>query len=489
MHLLSLPEEILSITIGYIDEPQDLVSLALTSKCLCNIIIPNHLHMRRIRSTVDLPAYLFQKLAQQPGLAANVRHLELHWKSGILGEEEHVPRFLLDFSDKPPTHYLPLAMRYMTTLTRFYYRGPHNSSAIQAIFSYLQRNCEILEEFGFEFSHSESLEQENIEIELPVTAIQRLNVLSLTMGNECPCFTKSSHPFYKSLITNSNIILQDFHLRISNDLAPSFSADFFKSIHWPRLERLSINANAAWMQSHSFDGPLREFLRRHPTLKALCVTPHFPLPTNTIFLEEPDFLPNLRALKLCIASYYTPSLRKASIARQLTYYGCPIDGGTALKELKYMPGLKGCRLILLRHHKLMLWKLTKKIPMLERLDCLIRGRRYYHWPSMWDVKSFLWILGRFTKLTHLAGLLAMREMDIDRFPENETFIERATTSIRSLQFLEIMKGRQRQWIKIKRTQTGLYDGYEVLGRDKLLEEPDWGMFCNGFRMSTDRDFT
>ncbi|KIJ49944.1 hypothetical protein M422DRAFT_105786, partial [Sphaerobolus stellatus SS14] len=72
--LVSLPEELISSVVSRIDSPQDLLSLALTCKPLCNYIIPDHLHLRRIRSTI-WQAALFKELGTRTGLAANVRHL------------------------------------------------------------------------------------------------------------------------------------------------------------------------------------------------------------------------------------------------------------------------------------------------------------------------------------------------------------------------------------------------------------------------------
>lgn len=72
--LYNLPLELLERIISFIDLPKELLPLALTCQLFCNLIIPNHLDYRVIKTHAGSLS-LWQSLAANPLLSANVRTL------------------------------------------------------------------------------------------------------------------------------------------------------------------------------------------------------------------------------------------------------------------------------------------------------------------------------------------------------------------------------------------------------------------------------
>ncbi|KAG6817124.1 hypothetical protein H0H87_012315 [Tephrocybe sp. NHM501043] len=74
--LSSLPHEILDDILSELDEVNDLLSLAFTSRRNANVIIPQHTQYRNIRIRTPMPA-MWAHLAQRADLTRNIRRVEL----------------------------------------------------------------------------------------------------------------------------------------------------------------------------------------------------------------------------------------------------------------------------------------------------------------------------------------------------------------------------------------------------------------------------
>lgn len=75
--LENLPNELLDQIVNLLDEPSDLLPLALASSRFCSIIIPRHLHYRHIRCSAQDGLKLWDALSKDKSLARNVRSLQL----------------------------------------------------------------------------------------------------------------------------------------------------------------------------------------------------------------------------------------------------------------------------------------------------------------------------------------------------------------------------------------------------------------------------
>jgi hypothetical protein len=74
--LLELPVELLERIIDFIDYPKELLSLALSCKNLCYLVIPRPLEYRFIETRAD-NFVLWQSLISNPSIAINVRILHI----------------------------------------------------------------------------------------------------------------------------------------------------------------------------------------------------------------------------------------------------------------------------------------------------------------------------------------------------------------------------------------------------------------------------
>ncbi|KIJ49945.1 hypothetical protein M422DRAFT_44679 [Sphaerobolus stellatus SS14] len=263
----------------------------------------------------------------------------------------------------------------MTRLTRFYYHGRHNSRTIQSVFHYIGKYCCALEELGFRFDHENPATRSRREMELPAKRLNQLRSLAIAGNNECYCTLDSAGKFYQGLLTSKELNLRDVYLEVCDMDGPvSFFAELFNSAFLPNLERLVIDNSSPDPLTvlGSLAERIKAFLSRHQTLQALTVSGYWIPHADEVFSQEPNFLPNLRALKLRnYPASHSPFVCPANIARRLSYYGSPVGTQLARRELESMPNLKGGRLAIGRKIKFILWKLAKKIPLIEKLDCRI----------------------------------------------------------------------------------------------------------------------
>ncbi|KIJ47356.1 hypothetical protein M422DRAFT_97445, partial [Sphaerobolus stellatus SS14] len=72
--LLDLPAELLLYIINDIGDVCDLLSLALTNRGFCKLIIPWHIEYRWISSHMEIPN-LLRTLSTKPHLAARIQKL------------------------------------------------------------------------------------------------------------------------------------------------------------------------------------------------------------------------------------------------------------------------------------------------------------------------------------------------------------------------------------------------------------------------------
>ena len=138
--LLSLPIELLQDIISDIDSPRDLLCLALTSRPLCNQIIPHHIDFRYLKCSTLRPI-LWTFLYENPIYASRIREVRLIMESSSLfylinppgsiniprmlrdevPEQEHPISLDQDESSYPDLHELIRALGKMVNLQKFFW--------------------------------------------------------------------------------------------------------------------------------------------------------------------------------------------------------------------------------------------------------------------------------------------------------------------------------------------------------------------------------
>lgn len=155
--LTDQPTEIIEEILSWVDHRQDLLSLALTTRLLRDLIIPHHIQFRRVRCH---PHYnsIWSAIISRPTWAANIRTLEIvdAHKDPI----QIIPPCLMreidsddpygDVLDQKSAVLLARAVTTMANLAHFSWFGyAPGGPPVQLIFDALVKsNCHLLE-FGY----------------------------------------------------------------------------------------------------------------------------------------------------------------------------------------------------------------------------------------------------------------------------------------------------------------------------------------------------
>ncbi|KAL6298606.1 hypothetical protein BKA93DRAFT_830564 [Sparassis latifolia] len=124
------PCEILEAIAGHVDNADDLLAFALSSKIIASVVSPRHTQLRHIRCNVETIC-LWKALSRDLSLARNVRILEIGDRHPF-----RLPQFIfVDHTDCRRNHevtqreaelQLILAMKNLSNLIFFKWRGPTN---------------------------------------------------------------------------------------------------------------------------------------------------------------------------------------------------------------------------------------------------------------------------------------------------------------------------------------------------------------------------
>jgi len=99
MEILKFPIEIMECIVNHIDEPSNLISLALTTKLLSLIIIPDHIQLRWIHTHLGRTK-VWQNIINKPHLATRVRKLRIE-HPGTLIRYITPPQFTQNVTEEP----------------------------------------------------------------------------------------------------------------------------------------------------------------------------------------------------------------------------------------------------------------------------------------------------------------------------------------------------------------------------------------------------
>ncbi|KIJ49988.1 hypothetical protein M422DRAFT_65854, partial [Sphaerobolus stellatus SS14] len=555
-------------------DPNDIPALSLALESQQILQKRQHLQVRKIRCGPHHED-IWVQLAANPALAAGVHHFDITWTHGNIDDlTEQLPKGG-NTSAPPAVTYMPVngyipnselveeyaplslynAIRQMSNLRRFVFYGDHTKDVVGKIFNSISKSCPFLEDLAFSFNDPMSLTlglegtkcrelKCTHKLSLPVARVHELTALALYLYSHSRCSVCNSPEFYEKLIgrnirddeevprlnLRSPLPTQrlDFKLRdlalkfldLNEGPGEHFPARLFKYAHWPLLRRLTIYLGHKMTSGPLFEELIiQDFLRKHPTLEALCIddvdVEYIPglFPTNGTDMSE-TFLPNLRALKLPSFMLNDPSILPVHLTRRLEYFSMIkmgqiiAEGGIwqlrddtvkgKIREVdmaETLAGLKACELeVSLLDKKFNV--ILEKLPSVEKLD-FVKKTSLVDRSKPFTRKQLISFVKKLSKshlqsqLTHLGGLLTWETVEIPKRDNN--LIKQVANMIPSLQYIETCQevdeehpyGR-RVWIELQRNRSGLFRDYVKVDLNDDVYDEDWGMFFKGFRNSTRR---
>jgi len=166
------PLDTLELIFLYVDEPKDLLSIALTCKSLNDLVIPHHIQFRHIRCDYRR-LNLWKALAVRPGYGARVRKIEIIQETGNTANVKPVLvpwDFYHTLDPEEPSQRtidtciasLAEAVAHMTRLQGFAMtRQVPFSSEFGQVYGKLKDNCTQLRELQVDIQKTQSLSLPN----------------------------------------------------------------------------------------------------------------------------------------------------------------------------------------------------------------------------------------------------------------------------------------------------------------------------------------
>jgi hypothetical protein len=383
------PPELLEAIASFIPLPRDLLSLALTSKALNALIIPEHLEFREV-SCDPYRTALWTALAELPLLAGRIRSLSLQMEPIPLhsSAEVVVPQSVAApnggaVRGLPSANWagertnqsaepLCAAISQMHGLTRFCFdhRGNSRLQTIGSLFDTVRQHCLCLRELELELQYEYEGPFDSIidavsrsprlssfasvpNLSTQISEFTNLTRVSITLRSAS---TKpASHTHLEKVFSMLNRCPQLEHLRIGREdrgPLPDVSK-FLADTTWPRLMSLIVEGDLYFYESTT----VTTFLSRHPQLEVLelCEFVELPALPNLRWVSVPGFLEEISTVTAALL----PSLQYVALSATV------MTAGTA-KISSIFPALRGTTVSCRTASGLK--TLVQAVPQLERLS-------------------------------------------------------------------------------------------------------------------------
>ncbi|GJJ12872.1 hypothetical protein Clacol_007118 [Clathrus columnatus] len=420
------PAEVLFLTIGAINDRNDLLSLALTCRFISQLIIPDKIKYFRISSLIENPN-LWDQLLKNLYLCKGTHEFELTDGIHVIPLERWFRNLNNPIYTTIVYDSLPKIIRNMVNLSRvkFSWRNTNLETLWKFLDALGDSGCR-LEEFDLflDISHSmlvvgselwmKKLEEPRIWTKFDRTALQKLSIrTTISLGGT------GYWPIPVNWVGN---ILSDTprltHLSLSiQHITPS--ANLF-DYTWPNLENLIINNGSIFSRPAQPQSKPKfsDFFKRHPTLTTLS------LPYNIYrFSNFPDItvecLPNLASFAYDGLPRFPSSLVLSPVSARRLRHLTICDNAAALQSrdnmniYKELTSLQTLCFTVNAHGSN--YKNIDEI--LEILAVHATGLQKIHLPTdetpLTSYYTTLSILQRFPKLTHLSGIWAYNIDDRD----------------------------------------------------------------------------
>ncbi|KIJ49102.1 hypothetical protein M422DRAFT_28106 [Sphaerobolus stellatus SS14] len=477
----SFPQEIFQCIVNEVDDVSDLLSLALTCRALCQVIVPWYIEYRWIYCASGRKD-IWKILSNKPYLAARLRKLEIVIEKDDIAMPV-IPKSLSRFPEykkhrrKPSTkddscevmNSLVDLMRH-TDLTRFLWSYPidvTNSFAVllPKLFDYSPRLQELgITTYSGHYPVRPFQPLDHKEISMPF-----LHTVCLSLGNYCVNSTAIASGIINALIHSCPSIV-DLQIRLRGH---HLLAQFLQQGTWPKIKRLTLYGFGFYDYTMGIPDRdfMRNFLSRHPSLQCLAVDGD--VFANEEYVAE-DALPNLHSFDRTreLGHLHEPYIRvlPATIAQNIHHLSIGITR-KYLPDIKKMTSLQTC-VIEIHDWTPSIIELLDALPVsLERISIQERYRSHQD-PESWIEDAHLWIpsLMRLQNLTHIGALFCYAELTkrADRDLMGEL------CSLPHLSYVQVMRQRQTQWIVLHRGEDGQYIRGSRLPRRTAIDVAHWG---------------
>ncbi|GJJ14278.1 hypothetical protein Clacol_008542 [Clathrus columnatus] len=467
---MNFPPELFLHIIHQIDQPKDLLSLALTNRIFCTTIIPDHMDYRQIWCEVDKDE-VWNHLLEQRSRCQAIRTLIVD-----NSEKRYIPRRCYDefksnnISDPSPG----LGFRRMFSQQKFCEALSRMSNlrtlkcalsdedVAKRVVNGISRSGCVLDQF--EVVVGRRLEDQELD-ESPF----RFEIMSPHL-NSLSKFTVYAQIFAKidtkSMMQTLSNMPNLTYLKLT---CPTISLPQFLTIgRWPKLKALTLQLASLKDEEDGDDGTytkhLRAFFTRHPRLESL---DFYGTLLPGCMYDSKDFLPRLTAFR---NDYYQVfpigTILPITVSRNLTH----LTVFVAPERFNLKPGalnaLKSCNLHCDKDIRI-LQDFVNAAPNIQKL-CL-HYRRFHL--SLSDILRCLMSL---TKLTYLLGPLN----NISLSEQQGAALLPELYKFPSLSYIDVKVGNERRCARLLPNHLRKTMDYEVLSLSEL--RPDeflrWGDF-------------
>ncbi|KIJ24126.1 hypothetical protein M422DRAFT_275168 [Sphaerobolus stellatus SS14] len=306
--LLSLPPELVEYIAADINSPADLLNLALICKALHDIIVPFHLHFRKLSLNISKTRLaLWSGIIVKPRLASCFHTVHAHYSPDEQGE--FYPPILLQegeaylartVTSPERVHILCNAISRLTGLVKFNYTTPKWITKSQILWT-LSTSCPLIQEVILH--HIRDISTTNItppELQSSLVSFPSLQSLIVNFNHIenddlLLCFEIVSFGCFPKL---KALRLLNIYIN-PNKPGPPATAVLINSAILPQLREftLTVYPNVSYwdMTNEAKADMAYRFLARHPQLESLAVL-SFPGDFWQPLSLERDHCPNVRVL-------------------------------------------------------------------------------------------------------------------------------------------------------------------------------------------------
>ncbi|KAJ7659605.1 hypothetical protein DFH06DRAFT_1472466 [Mycena polygramma] len=487
MSLCSQPTELLDAIASCVSVPCDLLSLALTSKLLHGIVVPQHLEFRKVCCDARRTE-LWKAIADYPGLSSRIRSLELlaepirHSRSTA---QLRIPQFLVDgHGDEQPCakwgsdspRVLAAAISSMTALTRFSCGqtiAGLREYPMDAVFQALRQYCPNLRELEITF-HDSTPSFDTFSA--PIWELANLTLVSITVNRRAMDRGVPRNFLGKMFeMLTACPRLQDLRLASEMRGPAADVSGLLADKDWPDLRRLVIEGDLTFTDHPA----VIEFLTRHPQLETLSLNEpiHLPHLPNLRWLSIPDLVRTIIPARL-------PQLEHTvHTVTRIMYWYAPSTNEGVLRTLRALPALR--RATIGFHEVSDVQTLARDLPQLERLF-------FVHTP--WNehrtkrgIEARLpsaACITALTSLVHLTHLETAALIPSDSDADPDAVLDgllRSLCAAPKLQYVGVDFFLDRQyeyrpvvkWFSLLRDACGGYTGWEEVRNLRRIRHHDW----------------
>ncbi|GJJ16216.1 hypothetical protein Clacol_010512 [Clathrus columnatus] len=460
-----IPSELLGVIIDLIDEPKDLLQLALASKHFYTIVVSDHLYYRHIRCDsryMDLWS-LFQT---NFSIASKIRKLEMVTYTGRARNFLIPPSFrkktygdggdLVVSDDNHVLQVLREAIGNMKNLHLFSWSEQKSRSweGMLELFKTLVARCTNIQEL--EIMNANSSEPSN-----PTFTLDRaLDPVSLPLEHHVETHPPNNPPYFDKLL--QMIIfrckrLKDLYIRSTFGLL-NVSVLFLEG-HWPDLRRFGLGGHISLFPEEVNEATqssrMISFWKLHPNLECVLLIPATPFITI-----ESGTLPLLRSFSCPIVSEFSvtiPTDVLSHVKHLFIFTQLNNNVGRIRSILRSAMSLTS--LVIIHWSG---WDLLSVIPTIQRFACFNEDVIL---PADGRSRSVLDMMTSLPHLTHLGGISfeyaeeSLVVPELFRFPK--------------LKYVEGLQGRK--WTELKRDAEGKVVQLHTIERNiQDLNWEDWG---------------